>query len=41
MIEEEKAFFTSNLTNEEINILALLMKNAWLNRQIASIENTR
>ena len=40
-IEKENAFFTSDLTNEEINILALLMKNAWLNRQITSIENTR
>ena len=40
-VEEENAFFTSDLTNEEINILALLMKNAWLNRQITSIENTR
>ena len=33
--------FTASLTNEEINILALLMYNAWLQRQIASIENTR
>ena len=29
------------LTSEEINILALLMYNVWLHRQIASIENTR
>jgi hypothetical protein len=29
------------LSDEEVNILALLMKNAWLNRQITSIENTR
>lgn len=41
VIEDKKAYFESNLTNEEINILALLMKNAWLNRQITSIENTR
>lgn len=42
-ISEDKktAFFESDLTDEEINILALLMKNAWLNRQITSIENTR
>lgn len=33
--------FNSHLTSEEINILALLMYNAWLQRQIASIENTR
>jgi hypothetical protein len=25
-VEKENAFFTSDLTNEEINILALLMK---------------
>lgn len=36
--EEE---FNSQLTSEEINILALLMYNTWLQRQIASIENTR
>lgn len=39
--EEGTAEFSSDLTDEEINILALLMKNAWLNRQITSIENTR
>lgn len=33
--------FGSHLTSEEINILALLMYNAWLQRQVASIENTR
>lgn len=33
--------FGSHLTSEEINILALLMYNAWLQRQIASIEQTR
>ena len=41
VIKDKEAYFESNLTNEEINILALLMKNAWLNRQITSIENTR
>lgn len=41
VIEDKETYFESNLTNEEINILALLMKNAWLNRQITSIENTR
>lgn len=33
--------YNCDLTQEEINILALLMKAAWLNRQINSIENTR
>lgn len=33
--------FNCGLTSEEINILALLMYNTWLQRQIASIENTR
>lgn len=33
--------FGSHLTSEEINILALLMYNVWLQRQIASIEQTR
>jgi hypothetical protein len=29
------------LTSEEINILAILMMNAWLQRQITSIEHIR
>lgn len=33
--------YNVHLTSEEINILALLMYNAWLQRQVASIENTR
>ena len=33
--------YNINLTAEEINILALLMKTAWLDRQINSIEVTR
>ena len=37
----EKSYFSVNLTNEEINILALIMLNSWLQRQITSIENTR
>ena len=37
----EKSTFNCELTSEEINILAVLMKHAWLQRQIASIENTR
>lgn len=33
--------YNCDLTVEEVNILALLMKTAWLDRQINSIENTR
>ena len=37
----EQSTFNCELTPEEINILAILMKANWLQRQIASIENTR
>lgn len=37
----ERSSFSADLTSEEINILALLMKQAWVQRQVASIENTR
>jgi len=37
----EKSHFNTELTSEEINILALLMKQGWVQRQVASIENTR
>ena len=37
----ERSYFNAELTSEEINILAILMMCAWLNRQVASIENTR
>lgn len=37
----EKSSFNVELTSEEINILALLMKFGWVERQVASIENTR
>ena len=33
--------FNIELTPEEINILALLMKQSWVQRQVTSIENTR
>ena len=33
--------FGVELSQEEINILALLMKQAWVQRQVTSIENTR
>lgn len=39
--DEEKETYNINLTDEEINILALLMKTAWLERQINSVEVTR
>lgn len=37
----EHSYFNEDLTEEEINILALMMQNAWLQRQITSIENIR
>lgn len=39
--DEDLEEFGTHLTSEEINIFALLMYNAWLQRQIASIEQTR
>ena len=39
--DEKLEQYNVDLTVEEINILALLMKAAWLERQINSIENTR
>lgn len=33
--------YNVHLTDEEVNILAILMYNSWLQRQLASIENTR
>lgn len=37
----DRSYFNANLTSEEINILALLMKQSWVQRQVNSIENTR
>lgn len=37
----DKSRFNCQLTTEEINILALLMKQGWVQRQVTSIENTR
>ena len=37
----EKSEFGAELTAEEIEILAILMMNGWLQRQVTSIENTR
>ena len=37
----DKSRFNVELTPEEINILSLLMKQGWVQRQVSSIENTR
>ena len=37
----DRSSFRVELSSEEINILALLMKQAWVQRQVTSIENTR
>lgn len=37
----DRSSFNVELTSEEINILALLMKQGWVQRQVTSIENTR
>lgn len=37
----EQSSFAADLTEEEINILAIMMMVSWVNRQVASIENTR
>ena len=37
----DRSNFSVELSNEEINILALLMKQSWVQRQVTSIENTR
>jgi hypothetical protein len=37
----EKSAFAADLTAEEQNILALLMKQGWVQRQVSSIEQTR
>ncbi len=37
----DKSRFNVELTPEEINILSLLMKQNWVQRQVSSIENTR
>ena len=37
----DRSCFNVDLSTEEINILALLMKQGWVQRQVTSIENTR
>ena len=38
---EDASYFKVDLSSEEINILAILMMNGWLQRQITTIENIR
>jgi hypothetical protein len=37
----DRSSFNIDLTSEEINILAILMKQGWVQRQVTSIEHTR
>ena len=37
----ENSTFNFDLTMEEVNIIAILMMQAWVQRQVTSIENTR
>ena len=37
----DESYFVMDLTSEEINILAILMMNSWLQRQITTIELIR
>ena len=37
----DRSYFEAELTSEEVNILAILMKLGWVQRQVTSIENTR
>ena len=37
----DRSNFSAELSSEEINILALIMKQSWVQRQVTSIENTR
>lgn len=37
----DRSSFEADLSPEEINILAILMKQGWVQRQVTSIENTR
>ena len=38
---EDSSYFLNELSSEEINILAILMMNSWLQRQVTTIENIR
>ena len=41
MFINDNSSFYEDLTDEEINIIASLMLESWIARQVASIENTR
>ena len=41
LVVVEKSTFSADLSSEEINILAILMMTAWVQRQVTSIEHTR
>lgn len=40
-VNDDCSYFVSELSSEEINILAILMLEAWLQRQVTSIEHIR
>ena len=40
-IDNDNSCFDAELSQEEVNILAILMMCGWLQRQVTSIENTR
>lgn len=40
-VKVDRSHFIAELSTEEINILALLMKQGWVQRQVTSIEHTR
>lgn len=40
-VEGEDGYFANDLTDEEINILAIYMVTQWLGQQLATIENVR
>ena len=37
----DRSTFAADLSNEEVNIIAILMMQAWVQRQVTSIENIR
>lgn len=37
----DRSAFAADLSTEEVDILACLMKQGWVQRQVTSIENTR
>ena len=39
--DEEDGYFISDLTQEEMNIIAVYMIKEWIGQQLASVENTR